>query len=201
MSFFSIFHSTDLVGKAVLLVLFLSSCYSGSVIALKVLQFLNVYKLGTDLKTYVEEKPEIVKLSAEPSIYFETYNLVVNNFDSEMNLEEEIKQSSRKWVQELEAGLDYLAILGSIAPFIGLFGTVLGIMHSFQAIASSNSTNISVVAPAISEALFVTAFGIFVAIPANFFAHIFYSKIDFLEKDQLIFAKYLEKRLKQQFKR
>ncbi|KAB2831980.1 MAG: hypothetical protein F9K49_08870, partial [Caedimonadaceae bacterium] len=55
---------------------------------------------------------------------------------------------------------------GSTAPFIGLFGTVWGIMHSFQSIAASQSTNLAVVAPGIAEALFATALGLIAAIPA-----------------------------------
>ena len=59
-----------------------------------------------------------------------------------------------------------LASIGSIAPFIGLFGTVWGIMNSFQSIALSNNTSLAVVAPGIAEALFATALGLLAAIPA-----------------------------------
>jgi len=66
----------------------------------------------------------------------------------------------------LEHYLDFLATVGSTAPFIGLFGTVWGIMNSFQAIALSHNTSLAVVAPGIAEALFATALGLFAAIPA-----------------------------------
>lgn len=66
----------------------------------------------------------------------------------------------------LERGLRFLATVGSAAPFIGLFGTVWGIMTSFQSIAASHSTNLAVVAPGIAEALFATALGLLAAIPA-----------------------------------
>lgn len=66
----------------------------------------------------------------------------------------------------LERYLDFLATVGSTAPFIGLFGTVWGIMNSFQAIAQSHNTSLAVVAPGIAEALFATALGLFAAIPA-----------------------------------
>jgi biopolymer transport protein TolQ len=68
--------------------------------------------------------------------------------------------------ERLEARLMVLATVGSAAPFIGLFGTVWGIMTSFQAIASSKSTNLAVVAPGIAEALLATALGLLAAIPA-----------------------------------
>ena len=68
--------------------------------------------------------------------------------------------------EELESRLGSLATIGSAAPFIGLFGTVVGIMTSFQAIAGSQSTNLAVVAPGIAEALLATAIGLLAAIPA-----------------------------------
>ncbi|MBO6717560.1 MAG: protein TolQ [Rhizobiaceae bacterium] len=69
-------------------------------------------------------------------------------------------------MERLEARLGFLASIGSSAPFIGLFGTVVGIMTSFQAIAGSKSTNLAVVAPGIAEALLATAMGLLAAIPA-----------------------------------
>jgi biopolymer transport protein TolQ len=72
-------------------------------------------------------------------------------------------------VNKLEHGVPFLATVASITPFIGLFGTVLGIMNSFQGIASVGSTNLAVVAPGIAEALIATAAGLFAAIPAVYF--------------------------------
>jgi biopolymer transport protein TolQ len=69
-------------------------------------------------------------------------------------------------MDRLERWMSFLASVGSTAPFIGLFGTVWGIMHSFSAIARMHNTNLSVVAPGIAEALFATAIGLVAAIPA-----------------------------------
>jgi len=69
-------------------------------------------------------------------------------------------------LRRLELRLPFLATLGSAAPFIGLFGTVWGIMRSFEGIATANSTSLAVVAPGIAEALFATAMGLAAAIPA-----------------------------------
>ena len=66
----------------------------------------------------------------------------------------------------IEKGLPFLATVGSTTPFVGLLGTVWGIMHSFTSIAQSRDTSLAVVAPGIAEALFVTALGLFAAIPA-----------------------------------
>ena len=68
--------------------------------------------------------------------------------------------------QRVEEGLGLLAIVATASPFIGLFGTVWGIMHAFQSIAIQKNTNLAVVAPAIAEALFATAIGLIAAIPA-----------------------------------
>jgi biopolymer transport protein TolQ len=68
--------------------------------------------------------------------------------------------------QRVEEGLGVLAIVATASPFIGLFGTVWGIMHAFQAIAIQKNTNLAVVAPSIAEALFATAIGLVAAIPA-----------------------------------
>jgi len=69
-------------------------------------------------------------------------------------------------MERLEKRLLFLATVGSTAPFVGLFGTVIGIMTSFQAIAGSKSTSLAVVAPGIAEALLATALGLLAAIPA-----------------------------------
>jgi len=69
-------------------------------------------------------------------------------------------------LRRLETHLPFLATLGSAAPFIGLFGTVWGIMRSFEGIAAANNTSLAVVAPGIAEALFATAMGLAAAIPA-----------------------------------
>jgi biopolymer transport protein TolQ len=80
-------------------------------------------------------------------------------------------------LERLEARLLFLATIGSAGPFIGLFGTVWGIMTSFQAIAVSKNTNLAVVAPGLAEALFATALGLLAAIPAVIFYNKFSSDI------------------------
>ncbi len=80
-------------------------------------------------------------------------------------------------VDTLERGMTFLASVGSTAPFIGLFGTVWGIMNSFSAIAASNNTSLAVVAPGIAEALFATALGLVAAIPAVISYNVFSTSI------------------------
>ncbi|HCC45263.1 MAG TPA: protein TolQ, partial [Gammaproteobacteria bacterium] len=71
-----------------------------------------------------------------------------------------------RWNEKLSSGLYFLATVGSVAPFVGLFGTVWGIMNSFRGLATVNQASLAVVAPGISEALVATAIGLFAAIPA-----------------------------------
>ena len=82
-----------------------------------------------------------------------------------------------EFTARLQSGLAILASVGSTAPFIGLFGTVYGIMNSFIGIAESNTTNLAVVAPGIAEALLATGIGLFAAIPAVIFYNYFNTRI------------------------
>ncbi len=84
----------------------------------------------------------------------------------QMRLEKVMDVSLQREMARLERRLLFLATVGATAPFVGLFGTVWGIMNSFQAIAISKNTNLAVVAPGIAEALFATALGLLAAIPA-----------------------------------
>ncbi len=88
-------------------------------------------------------------------------------------IEKVLDVSLAREAERLERRLIFLATVGSAAPFVGLFGTVIGIMTSFQAIAGSKSTSLAVVAPGIAEALMATALGLLAAIPAT----IFYNKL------------------------
>jgi biopolymer transport protein ExbB/TolQ len=81
-------------------------------------------------------------------------------------LERAMKQRFKGELESIEGGLPFLATIGSAAPFIGLFGTVWGIMNSFTAIAARQDTSLATVAPGIAEALFATALGLVAAIPA-----------------------------------
>ena len=81
-------------------------------------------------------------------------------------------------IDKIEANLNFLATVGSVAPFVGLFGTVWGIMNSFQSIAASKNATLAVVAPGIAEALLATAIGLVVAIPAVIFYNFYVNKLN-----------------------
>lgn len=87
----------------------------------------------------------------------------------------------QRYLDKLENKLSFLASISSTAPFIGLLGTVWGIMHAFQSIATAKQSHLAIVAPGIAEALFATAVGLFAAIPASFAYNLFVAK-----KEQLL---------------
>jgi biopolymer transport protein TolQ len=96
----------------------------------------------------------------------------------QMRVEKVMSVSIAREIERLEKRLLVLATVGSAGPFIGLFGTVWGIMTSFQSIAASKNTSLAVVAPGIAEALFATAIGLVAAIPATIFYNKFASEVN-----------------------
>ena len=94
----------------------------------------------------------VLKSRSRSNLNEKLTGLLESNIESEVNF--------------LEKNFSFLATVGSTAPFIGLFGTVWGIMNSFQSIAVSRNTSLAIVAPGIAEALFATALGLLAAIPA-----------------------------------
>jgi biopolymer transport protein TolQ len=118
-------------------------------------------------------------------------------------LEKVMDVQLQKEVARLEARLMFLATIGSAGPFIGLFGTVWGIMNSFRAIAVSKNTNLAVVAPGLAEALFATALGLLAAIPATIFYNKFANDIakigarfeNFADEFSAIISRQLDERM------
>ena len=99
---------------------------------------------------------------------------LVSRIDRSMNF------TITREMERMERGMNFLASIGSVSPFVGLLGTVWGIMSSFQSIAESKNTSLAVVAPGIAEALFATALGLVAAIPAVIAYNRFNARIDAL---------------------
>lgn len=128
-----------------------------------------------------------------------------SNSDLTISVKERIVQqmaiARNREMERLERGLGFLATAGSSAPFIGLLGTCIGIINSFRAIAGSQNTSLAVVAPGIAEALFATAIGLFVAIPAVIAFNKFNGELnrlagkleDFSTEFQLLLSRQLDK--------
>ena len=177
-SIISLFMRADLIVKSVILLLIAASIYSWAIIFEK-------YKLFKKINKSSEEFEEKFWKSKSAESF---YNNLPANVDDPMakvfrgtmqaviktrsrsNLSERLNSTLQanieKQMNAIEKNYTFLATVGSTAPFIGLFGTVWGIMNSFQSIAISRNTSLAIVAPGIAEALFATALGLLAAIPA-----------------------------------
>ncbi len=175
-----LFLRADFIVKAVILILIAASVYSWALIFEKYKLFKKIEKSTTTF----EEK--FWKTRSAESFYNNFTNRekdpIGNIFQSAMaelirtkskssavqsaRVSRVIEISADKEIKSIEKHFTFLATVGSTAPFIGLFGTVWGIMNSFQSIAISRNTSLAIVAPGIAEALFATALGLLAAIPA-----------------------------------
>ena len=105
------------------------------------------------------------------------------SFGEEDNIERALRKEIQIELSYIESGLGFLATAGSSCPFIGLFGTVFGIMNSFGKIAATGSASLSVVAPGIAEALLATGLGLFAAIPASIFYNLYINRLKLFEME------------------
>jgi len=178
-SFFSLFLKADFVVKLVIIILIAASIYSWAIIIEKY----KLFKKINGSSSFFED--QFWSSKSADSLYkkLEGYNedpmanvfkagmdFMIKNKSRSASTQERVLQalssSIDKEMEIVEKKLTFLATVGSTAPFIGLFGTVWGIMNSFQSIAISKNTSLAIVAPGIAEALFATALGLLAAIPA-----------------------------------
>ena len=179
-SFWTLFTRADFIVKSVIIILILASVYSWALIFEKYKIFKKIYKSTEEFEQdFINSKSvktlyeTINKDSEDPMtiVFSSGAKYLSENKSQSLNiLTEKVKSvmdvAIDKEVEKYENKLTFLATVGSVAPFIGLFGTVWGIMNSFQSIAISRNTSLAIVAPGIAEALFATALGLLAAIPA-----------------------------------
>lgn len=174
LSIYGLVMQADPIVKAVMLILVLMSVACWAIILEKAIR---LSKLRRDLKrlertvaaeTTTEAPRGLVRslLSAAHNEAEEGASRNEPRGELRARLERAMRSALKVELQRLEVGLPFLATVGSAGPFIGLFGTVWGIMNSFTAIAQQKDTSLAVVAPGIAEALFATALGLAAAIPA-----------------------------------
>jgi len=179
-SLWQLFIRADFVVKFVILLLLSSSIYSWALIfdKYKVFKKINLSTSEFENKFWKAKSAE----SLNNSLPAKTDDPLTKIFQQAMNelvktksktsavqsarVERILEISTDDQIKEIEKNFTFLATVGSTAPFIGLFGTVWGIMNSFQSIAISRNTSLAIVAPGIAEALFATALGLLAAIPA-----------------------------------
>ena len=174
----TLFLKADIIVKSVIILLIFCSIYSWAIIFNKFKLFKDINKSTDDFEekfwksksaeSFVNNMPANLN-DPMALVLKESMNSLVKS-RSKSNLSEKmstmLETGIEKQITKLEKGFTFLATVGSTAPFIGLFGTVWGIMNSFQSIAISRNTSLAIVAPGIAEALFATALGLLAAIPA-----------------------------------
>ena len=177
-SLLSLFIRADFIVKTVILILIGCSVYSWAIIIEKFKLFKKINKESAEFEekfwksksaeTFYNSLP--TNLENPMSLLFKDSMQNLLRVKSKSNLNERMSSilevNIEKQIEKLDKGFTFLATVGSTAPFIGLFGTVWGIMNSFQSIAISRNTSLAIVAPGIAEALFATALGLLAAIPA-----------------------------------
>ena len=177
-SLMSLFLRADIVVKSVIILLIVASIYSWAIIIEKFKMFkkINQSTIEFEEKFWKSKSAESFynnlpanKDDPMSNVFRKTMQVVLKS-RSRSNLNEKLtsllESNIESEVNFLEKNFSFLATVGSTAPFIGLFGTVWGIMNSFQSIAVSRNTSLAIVAPGIAEALFATALGLLAAIPA-----------------------------------
>ena len=188
LSMWNLFLNADPVVKAVLFILVLASFWCWTIIFEKVIRFRRLLGLAEkfeeafwsggsleELFDRVGNRPDHPMAAIFAAAMSEwrrslTHGLPAAAKGLSVGLHQRITQAMQltldREVDHLERYMNVLATVGSTAPFVGLFGTVWGIMNSFQSIAASKNTSLAIVAPGIAEALFATALGLLAAIPA-----------------------------------
>ena len=177
-SLLSLFLRADIIVKSVIIMLIACSIYSWAIIIEKFKLFKKInleseafeekFWKARSAETFYNSLPTNVE-NPMASMFKDSMQTLLKS-KSKSNLNERMSKmlevNIEKQMAKLDKGFTFLATVGSTAPFIGLFGTVWGIMNSFQSIAISRNTSLAIVAPGIAEALFATALGLLAAIPA-----------------------------------
>tara|TARA_B100000945_G_scaffold304484_1_gene290022 strand:- start:144 stop:818 length:675 start_codon:yes stop_codon:yes gene_type:complete len=177
-SLIQLFLRADIIVKSVIIILIASSIYSWAIIFDKYKLFKKINKSSEEFeeKFWKSKSAESfynnlpANIEDPMALLFKSSMQAVMKSRSKSNLSEKLNgildANIEKQMNLIERNYTFLATVGSTAPFIGLFGTVWGIMNSFQSIAISRNTSLAIVAPGIAEALFATALGLLAAIPA-----------------------------------
>tara|TARA_B100001013_G_scaffold61458_1_gene32131 strand:- start:623 stop:1297 length:675 start_codon:yes stop_codon:yes gene_type:complete len=177
-SIVNLFLRADIIVKSVIVILIAASIYSWAIIIDKYRLFKKINKSSEEFedKFWKSKSAESFYNNLPANIDDPMANLfkgsmqIVMKSRSKSNLSERlgsvVEVNIEKQMNVIDKNYTFLATVGSTAPFIGLFGTVWGIMNSFQQIAISRNTSLAIVAPGIAEALFATALGLLAAIPA-----------------------------------
>ena len=177
-SLMNLFLRADIIVKSVMILLIACSIYSWAIIIEKYRLFKKINQSTEEFETkfwnsksaetFYNNLPANVQDPMALIFKDAMQNLLKRKSRTDLNnrMTTMLETGIEKQISKITKGFTFLATVGSTAPFIGLFGTVWGIMNSFQSIAISRNTSLAIVAPGIAEALFATALGLLAAIPA-----------------------------------
>jgi len=179
-SLWHLFARADIVVKSVIIILLASSVYSWALIFDKFKLFKKINKTSEEFEEKFWKSKSVE--SFNNNLQADVNDPLISTFKAAMvelnktkskssavqsaRVEKVLELNMETQITKIEKNFTFLATVGSTTPFIGLFGTVWGIMNSFQSIAISRNTSLAIVAPGIAEALFATALGLLAAIPA-----------------------------------
>ncbi len=201
MSVVSTILASDVIGKTIMLMLIFASIWTWAIILYKHYHLNKVNKKMISFEQtfwssqLIEQLYDKISKNVDNLIsavlvaalneYRRERHVDKNNLLLNLGLKDRILHSMHfvrnRELEKLESNIVILAIIGSASPFVGLLGTVWGIMHSFQSIAVTKNTGLAVVAPGIAEALLATAIGLFAAIPAVIFYNLLTTKLSLIE--------------------
>ena len=196
-SLLNLFIRADIIVKTVIILLIACSVYSWAVIIEKFRLFKKINQTTEEFETkfwnsksaesFYNNLPANIEDPMALVFKDAMQNLLKRKSKTDLHdrMTTMLETGIEKQMSKISKGYTFLATVGSTAPFIGLFGTVWGIMNSFQSIAISRNTSLAIVAPGIAEALFATALGLLAAIPAV----IAYNKFN---NDSILYSKKLE---------
>ncbi len=214
LSFFSMIAHASMVAKVVLAILALMSVASWALMIQKIFSLNSAYSRSVrgierfDAASNLREA--VQSLGADPSsplYYIAQKGVIEFNRSREMgnsadvvvdNVRRALRQGAAAEMARLQRSLSFLATTANTAPFIGLFGTVWGIMNSFHSIGLSKSASLATVAPGISEALVATAIGLAVAVPATIGYNLFMGKLSQIDTELTSFTSFFLNRVQRE---
>lgn len=208
LSFIDLIVHASVVVKCVMLILFAASIYGWYLIArLEILNkkitqedqhFEQVFWSGAELKTLFQNAQINPSKRGHEAIFYEGFSEFVKLRQKGVSREERLAGTERmlrvslsRQQTPLEQGLPLLASIGSVSPYIGLLGTVWGIMNAFMGLSQVQQASLAAVAPGIAEALIATAIGLFAAIPAVLAFNRYSAKSEAVYQQRILFAEEL----------
>ncbi len=208
-SLFELVFGADLIVQVVMVLLFFFSIVSWAIIGSKHRQLKNAKRNSEKFYRLFNQSKSIDAIVSKgtfrKSPAFNVFKAAIDKLRENQSpkasrlIEREIRRSSDEEIESMEYSVPFLATTSAAAPFLGLFGTVWGILHAFWKIGKTGASSLAVVGPFISEALITTAVGLIAAVPATIFYNFYVNRIRIIAKDLDEFGEDLNYRIGQEY--